>query len=125
MRKFEVRLPQEIWMQVDGRIHMKAATAKLKEALESGAITETQLADWIHESYALKGEKLSPSELALKIFDMIEDITMGKDTISEFTWHHHQELGRMELIPRWIHKEAKHTGGDSLWPRVSKIGEIQ
>ncbi|MDP3935980.1 MAG: HNH endonuclease [Alphaproteobacteria bacterium] len=69
------------------------------------------------ESHALIGEILTTSELTTKVSDMVLDIKAGNSKIGEFTWHHHQELGRMELIPGWIHKAARHTGGDSLWPR--------
>ncbi len=48
---------------------------------------------------------------------MKTEILAGKDRLTDFTWHHHQELGRMELIPDWIHEKARHTGGDTLWPR--------
>jgi hypothetical protein len=32
-----------------------------------------------------------------------------------YTWHHHQDHGRMQLIPREIHEATGHTGGFSLW----------
>ena len=28
-----------------------------------------------------------------------------------WTWHHHEEAGRMQLIPTTIHKKVNHTGG--------------
>lgn len=28
-----------------------------------------------------------------------------------YTWHHHQESGKMQLIPEDIHDAVKHTGG--------------
>ncbi|WBS02566.1 DUF4150 domain-containing protein [Pseudoduganella sp. SL102] len=31
-----------------------------------------------------------------------------------FTWHHHQENGKLQLIPKDIHDAVKHTGGASL-----------
>lgn len=117
VRKFEVRLQKEIWENHDSPVHMKSSTLKVKEAFESGALTESHLEDWINESYALKGETLTASELATKVSDMSKDIRGGKRQIGDFTWHHHQELGRMELIPRWIHEKARHTGGDTLWSR--------
>ncbi|MDP3935982.1 MAG: HNH endonuclease [Alphaproteobacteria bacterium] len=114
VRKFEVRLPKEIWEMKGRDPHMKASTIKVREALESGAITESHLADWVVESHALKGETLTASELATKLGKMKEAIIKGKETIGEFTWHHHQEFGRMELVPEWIHDASKHTGGYSL-----------
>jgi RHS repeat-associated protein len=32
-----------------------------------------------------------------------------------YTWHHHQDAGRMQLVPSEIHKATGHTGGFSLW----------
>ncbi|ARU54232.1 hypothetical protein OLMES_0124 [Oleiphilus messinensis] len=31
------------------------------------------------------------------------------------TWHHHQDLGRMQLVDDVQHKLFKHTGGMSIW----------
>ncbi|WP_244527425.1 HNH endonuclease [Lihuaxuella thermophila] len=31
------------------------------------------------------------------------------------TWHHHQQTGRMILIPSDVHFAAKHTGGHKIW----------
>lgn len=114
VRKFEVRLQKEIWENHDSPVHMKSSTLKVKEAFESGALTESHLEDWINESYALKGEALTASELTTKVSDMVLDIKAGKDKIGDFTWHHHQEFGRMELIPTWVHRKTGHTGGYSL-----------
>jgi len=33
----------------------------------------------------------------------------------EYTWHHHQERGRMQLVEKGIHRATGHTGGFSLW----------
>lgn len=32
-----------------------------------------------------------------------------------YTWHHHQETGRMQLVESDIHRQTGHTGGFSLW----------
>jgi hypothetical protein len=32
-----------------------------------------------------------------------------------YTWHHHQDYGRMQLVPEEIHRVTGHTGGFSLW----------
>jgi hypothetical protein len=117
VRKFEVRLPQDVWQQVDGTVHMRAATRELRSAMESGAITESHLSNWIHESYAMRGQPLSATELVSRVSEVKTNILRGRAQIGEFTWHHHQELGRMELVPEWVHRGARHTGGDSLWPR--------
>jgi hypothetical protein len=32
-----------------------------------------------------------------------------------FTWHHHQDVGRMQLVPRTIHRDTGHIGGFEMW----------
>jgi hypothetical protein len=32
-----------------------------------------------------------------------------------YTWHHHQEYGRMQLVDEPVHTKTGHTGGFSLW----------
>ncbi|MFC4077771.1 DUF4244 domain-containing protein [Salinithrix halophila] len=45
-----------------------------------------------------------------------EDIKSGKYKIGKYTWHHHQETGRMQLIPSTVHQKGyPHTGGHKLW----------
>ncbi|UTH01512.1 HNH endonuclease [Macrococcoides canis] len=45
----------------------------------------------------------------------IEEIKSGKTIISDFTWHHHEITGKLQLIPREIHADTRHTGGNVLW----------
>lgn len=32
-----------------------------------------------------------------------------------YTWHHHEEPGKLELIDEEIHKQTGHTGGREIW----------
>lgn len=59
--------------------------------------------------------KTNPS-LALK-FDVMqmEYIKRGTPQIPGYTWHHHQEIGKMQLIPRDIHLKTGHIGGMEVW----------
>jgi hypothetical protein len=34
-----------------------------------------------------------------------------------YTWHHHQDYGRMQLVPEEVHRATGHTGGFSLWQK--------
>ena len=34
-----------------------------------------------------------------------------KRTPENFTWHHHQDVGRMQLVPTDVHSKTGHTGG--------------
>lgn len=45
-----------------------------------------------------------------------------------YVWHHHQDVGRMQLVRREVHRLANpHTGGMSIWggghPRSTRKGE--
>jgi hypothetical protein len=44
----------------------------------------------------------------------IKQLEKGKEKIDGFTWHHHQDSGRMQLIPDYIHNEFRHVGGTSM-----------
>lgn len=33
----------------------------------------------------------------------------------DYTWHHHQEPGKMQLVDKYIHKKTGHDGGFSIW----------
>jgi DNase/tRNase domain of colicin-like bacteriocin/Pretoxin HINT domain len=32
-----------------------------------------------------------------------------------YTWHHNEDVGRMQLVKSEIHRDAKHHGGESIW----------
>ncbi|MBR1479338.1 MAG: HNH endonuclease [Alphaproteobacteria bacterium] len=72
--------------------HMKLATEELRNAIESGKISK-----------ALFTEK------------QLEKIMKGEARIPGLTWHHHQDVGRMQLVPTDIHKKVGHIGGFEMW----------
>ena len=37
------------------------------------------------------------------------------ETPDGFTWHHHQETGRMQLVDTSTHLRTGHTGGKEIW----------
>ncbi len=45
-----------------------------------------------------------------------------KTTPKGYTWHHHQDRTKMELVPRDLHDFIRHDGGVS---EIKKIGEIK
>jgi hypothetical protein len=73
-------------------VHMKMATAQLKADIDAGRISRSMFNDieWTH-------------------------IQKEKPKIGTFTWHHHQETGRMQLVPTDIHDWVGHIGGNKLW----------
>ncbi|MBU8907667.1 HNH endonuclease [Desertibacillus haloalkaliphilus] len=44
----------------------------------------------------------------------LEQIQDG-ETPDGYTWHHHEELGKMQLVETEPHEQSAHTGGMSLW----------
>ena len=58
----------------------------------------------------LKDEKLAAQFTP----DDIKDLAKGK-TPENYTWHHHQDIGRMQLVDQKIHKETGHVGGYEIW----------
>ncbi|ALP39109.1 hypothetical protein ASL14_19995 [Paenibacillus sp. IHB B 3084] len=45
----------------------------------------------------------------------IRAIIKGDDKIPGFTWHPHQETGRMQLVDENVHGKVNHTGGNKIW----------
>ena len=77
--------------------HQKAATKVLRDLINSGSV---------------KKELFTPNEL--------EDIMRGNYKIGKYTWHHHQELGRMQLVPSDVHGKVQHIGGNAIWGMKKK-----
>ncbi|MCK6164009.1 HNH endonuclease [Bacillus pumilus] len=44
----------------------------------------------------------------------LKEIDAGK-TPTGYTWHHHEQVGRMQLVDTWKHEKTGHTGGRSIW----------
>lgn len=82
--------------------HQKAATSQFKRIMQQEANSIGQTV----ENY-----------LSTKGFDgaQISDIINEQEKITGYTWHHHQETGRMQLVEQTTHSAARHNGGDSLW----------
>ena len=59
--------------------------------LDAAAIFEKQVGDILHTKSAQQGRFYG------------------------YTWHHTENAGEMQLIPDFIHKLVKHTGGREIW----------
>ncbi len=89
--KYETRITQTIEKR-DFILHMREATRSLREALDRGSVSKTLFNE--HQLAAIQ---------------------KGRAQIPDFTWHHHQESGRMQLIPKDIHTSTGHVGGNQTW----------
>jgi hypothetical protein len=51
-----------------------------------------------------------------KGFPWNQGSNVGSDTPPHgYTWHHHQQPGRMQLVPFGIHGAVQHSGGRQVW----------
>jgi hypothetical protein len=85
--KFDTRIPEAARMSTGRERHMRAATRQLWDAIQHGQVDPSQ-------------------------FNAIQlnEIRLGRAKIEGFTWHHHQEFGRMQLVPEDIHSKTRHIG---------------
>ncbi|MBA4601548.1 HNH endonuclease [Thermoactinomyces mirandus] len=44
----------------------------------------------------------------------IDWIEKGNDPVG-YTWHHHQDEGKMQLVKTRVHGNTRHTGGRPIW----------
>ncbi|MBU9723516.1 MULTISPECIES: HNH endonuclease [Bacillaceae] len=77
-----------------------------------------QDSDYLHFSYAnqqlVEMVNADPS-LANEFTGMqLEQIYAG-ETPDGFTWHHHEDLGRIQLVDEEIHAKSGHSGGRTIW----------
>ena len=60
---------------------------------------------------AIKGDPALKNQFTSR---QLEQISAGK-TPGGYTWHHNEEVGKMELVDTVKHDAAKHTGGKAIW----------
>ncbi|CAO1295849.1 unnamed protein product [Diamesa hyperborea] len=89
--KVEIRLPIQEYRKLGYVDQMKMATIDLGEKIKSGEIPKNQFN-----------------------FEQLKQIENGEKKIKGYTWHHHQDTGRMQLVPDDIHKKVGHVGWDSM-----------
>lgn len=70
---------------------MKLATEDLAKSIDAGKANKNQF---------------TPQQL--------DAIRKGNEKIPGYTWHHHQDTGRMQLVPGWDHAKTGHIGGNSV-----------
>lgn len=70
-------------------------------------------------SKALYEQIMKDPKLAAKFTE--EEIELFKlgEVPENYTWHHHQEAGRMQLVDYETHRKTGHTGGYKIWGKDS------
>jgi hypothetical protein len=71
---------------------MRAATRQLRKAIANGQVSASQFTQ-----------------------DQLRVFQGGRPNITNLTWHHHQDIGRMQLISCEIHDLIGNVGGFDKW----------
>lgn len=87
---FDVQLPEDLY-QVSDKEQFEHCNQKLKEAYDSGKLDDLPFNERQREQIA------------------------NGDKPQGYTWHHNEELGKMELIDTETHDKTGHTGGKVIW----------
>lgn len=87
----DVQLPENLYKASDDA-QGKYCTSELRKAIEK----DPELA-----------KQFNPTQL--------EQIKNGESKIKGLTWHHNEELGKMQLVDADLHAKVGHTGGGVLW----------
>lgn len=97
------------FVKVDLRFGSNPAFQTLKHPQQMAASTK-ELGRLI-DAGKISTSNFTPAQLA--------QIRRGVPNIDGLTWHHHQDIGRMQLVPRETHRNVKHVGGwfTSRWCR--------
>ena len=89
---YETKLPRDVSSIKKSRLHMTESTKDLKAQILAGKIDQTKFTE-----------------------KQLEHIFSEKPKIDGLTWHHHQDIGRMQLIDEVLHTKMGHIGGMKLW----------
>lgn len=92
---------------------------------EFPAMHDTELPEELHKASDYRQKEHLIKELARKIENnpelkekfnerQLEQIS-NDDTPEGYVWHHHQQVGRMQLVDAEIHAKSGHTGGKEIW----------
>jgi hypothetical protein len=54
-------------------------------------------------------------------YDAANRLAGWRSTPKGYRWHHHQALGRMQLVPEELHKFVGHTGGAAVYKHVTGV----
>ena len=88
--QFETSLTKNLYSASDYQ-HIKYCNEQLSQVYENGTLDTEQFTD-----------------------RQLEQVRNG-DTPEGYTWHHHEEPGRMQLVDSEVHRQTSHVGGRSLW----------
>ncbi|MED1945307.1 MULTISPECIES: Ig-like domain-containing protein [Brevibacillus] len=95
--RFTAQIDKKLYLAKDD-VQFIEASKQLKAAIESGSSK-------VKGTFTAEEKKL------------IDQAAAGKNQgrIANYTWHHHQVEGKIELIPLFVHRSVTHTGGNAIW----------
>ncbi|XVN13495.1 HNH endonuclease [Pseudomonas corrugata] len=88
---FDTRISIDAFKAASYEGQMKLATKNLLGAIQQGQV---------------KASSFTSTQL--------QQISAGAKKIDGYTWHHHQDSGRMQLVPELVHKKTGHIGGEAM-----------
>ena len=89
--KYDTKIDAKAFRSKSSTGQMRLATKDLAEAIKRGEVS----------SSSFNSEQLKA-------------IKKGKSKIPSYTWHHHQDTGRMQLISERKHTQTGHIGGEAM-----------
>lgn len=89
--KYDTKLDIQEFRSKGSTGQMRLATKDLAEAIKRGEVRSS--------AFTTK---------------QLKAIEKGKDKIPGYTWHHHQDTGRMQLVPEEKHSPTGHIGGRAM-----------
>ncbi|EDL57454.1 HNH endonuclease [Gimesia maris] len=104
---FDTYITRQYSSVADEAAHMRAATRELRSSLGIGQGQANRVAALGAIKNKVNFQGFNPVQL--------RQIMGGKKNIDGLTWHHHQDIGRMQLVDRVIHAETGHVGGFKMW----------
>lgn len=97
----------------------KASPGKAAQVSEPGKYRLKFIEPWRRHRLTEDGKILPYPNLAKNLGlnrETIEELSTSMAPPAGYSWHHHQDVGRMQLIPLGKHKlAAPHTGGMAIW----------
>lgn len=55
--------------------------------------------------------------------EQLQQIRDG-ETPDGYTWHHHEQPGRMQLVDSNTHRDTRHTGGYAIWGKQEEVKNV-
>ena len=91
---FDTGILRSVVAKGNAQSDMRAATRSLREAINRKQVPATKFST-----------------------EQLEAIQAGEAKIPGYTWHHHQDVGRLQLVDEELQAKTGHIGGESMWPR--------